>query len=164
MKVNGTLPASNFIGDPKFVNPAQGNFKLQKGSPAIDKGATLSDVPCDFDGNRRPAGSAYDMGAFEYGGIKDSNCASGIAALPPATASCNSIPSGTSWNNAVTVKAETRGSVIIKPRGDKHILTTKGAYIVLDGLIIDGSDLTIRQRAPIVIGNDTRLGRAQSGT
>jgi hypothetical protein len=64
--VNGTLPASNFIGDPKFVNPAQDNFKLQEGSPAIDKGITLNEVPDDIEGNKRPAGGGYDIGAYEF--------------------------------------------------------------------------------------------------
>jgi hypothetical protein len=57
----------NLTSDPKFVNASAGNFRLQQGSPSIDKGVTLPEVPCDFDGNRRPAGFGYDIGAFEYG-------------------------------------------------------------------------------------------------
>lgn len=42
------------------------DFRLKKGSCAIDMGATLSVVTHDFDGNKRPKGKAYDIGAFEF--------------------------------------------------------------------------------------------------
>ncbi|MFA5096781.1 MAG: choice-of-anchor Q domain-containing protein, partial [Candidatus Omnitrophota bacterium] len=45
------------------------DFKLTPDSPAINKGATLSDVTDDFTGASRPVGGAYDIGAYEYGAI-----------------------------------------------------------------------------------------------
>ncbi len=39
---------------------------LQLGSPAIDMGLTLLDVPTDYDGTARPQGIRFDLGAFEY--------------------------------------------------------------------------------------------------
>jgi hypothetical protein len=39
---------------------------LQAGSPAIDVGLTLVDVPIDYDGTARPQGIKFDLGAFEY--------------------------------------------------------------------------------------------------
>jgi parallel beta-helix repeat protein len=58
----------NLIGvDPLFVNPSGGDFHLQSGSPAINAGVSLSEVPQDFEGTIRPQGSAYDIGADEYG-------------------------------------------------------------------------------------------------
>jgi hypothetical protein len=68
---NATPPASFSISnnhlstDPKLVNPAAHDFHLKDGSPAIDKGATLSDAPRDHDGCVRPRGNAYDLGAYE---------------------------------------------------------------------------------------------------
>ncbi len=64
--VSGT---GNITGDPKFVNPAAGDFHLMPDSPAIDKGPT--GVPTglpnqDLDGNARLVGAATDMGAFEF--------------------------------------------------------------------------------------------------
>lgn len=40
-------------------------FRLLPGSPAIDTGIILSQVPCDFDGVTRPQGAGYDIGAYE---------------------------------------------------------------------------------------------------
>jgi len=51
--------------NPLFVNPAHGDYHLKTGSPCIDAGATLADVTDDYDHNARPAGTAYDIGAFE---------------------------------------------------------------------------------------------------
>jgi hypothetical protein len=64
---NLTVSGSILSTDPKFVNPSGADFHLQSASPAINKGVTLSEVPCDYDGKKRPSGTAYDIGAFEYG-------------------------------------------------------------------------------------------------
>jgi parallel beta-helix repeat protein len=56
------------IADPGFVNPSKANFHLRQDSPAIDAGSAV-DVPSDdFDGNPRPQGAGYDIGAFEFMG------------------------------------------------------------------------------------------------
>ncbi len=65
---NTTLQ-KNLTTDPKFVKAAAGDFRLQVGSPAINKGVRLPEVPFDFTKTRRPAG-AYDIGAYEYGAAK----------------------------------------------------------------------------------------------
>jgi parallel beta-helix repeat protein len=57
---------SPIIGDPHFVNPKEENFHLLPGSAAIDKGIPLSDVSHDKDGIKRPQGTAFDLGAFEF--------------------------------------------------------------------------------------------------
>lgn len=48
-----------------FVNPGANNYQLKAGSPAIDKGATLSAVPADILGIKRPQGAGYDIGCYE---------------------------------------------------------------------------------------------------
>ena len=50
-----------------FVNPAAHDYRLKAGSPAIDAGRTLADVPTDLEGKPRPIGAAFDIGAYEYG-------------------------------------------------------------------------------------------------
>ena len=51
--------------DPKFVDFAQNDFHLQKGSPAIDAGTELGHTT-DFDDVALPVGQRPDIGAFEY--------------------------------------------------------------------------------------------------
>jgi hypothetical protein len=60
-------PLASVKADPKFVNPAGGDFHLQAGSPAIDKGTTNT-LRTDRDGTPRPMGAAFDIGAYEYSG------------------------------------------------------------------------------------------------
>jgi hypothetical protein len=57
------------IGDPLFVNPSAADFHLQSNSPAINAGSSLNAPNTDFDGNFRPQGAGYDIGAYEYGGV-----------------------------------------------------------------------------------------------
>lgn len=71
----GTRRESNLTSDPKFVNTAQGDFRLQSGSPAIRSGVNLSAVfTTDFSGAARPTTGAWDQGAL------------GNASLPPKAA------------------------------------------------------------------------------
>jgi hypothetical protein len=53
-----------------LVNAVNSNFHLLPGSPAIDSGinAATYGVTKDMDGNARPYGKAYDIGAYEYNG------------------------------------------------------------------------------------------------
>ncbi|HLN18786.1 MAG TPA: choice-of-anchor Q domain-containing protein, partial [Patescibacteria group bacterium] len=51
--------------DPLFIDAANGNFRLQLSSPAIDHGTSVG-LTSDFLGTVVPQGSAPDMGAYEY--------------------------------------------------------------------------------------------------
>ncbi len=52
-----------------FEDPAADDYHLKQGSPAVDAGETLADVPADLEGTPRPVGPAFDAGAFEGVGI-----------------------------------------------------------------------------------------------
>src|SRR3989442_3952348 len=66
-RASNTLLANNLTTNPQFVDAPNTDFHLQSTSSAIDAGATLPDVPTDYDGNPRPQGPAYDIGAYEFG-------------------------------------------------------------------------------------------------
>lgn len=53
-------------GDPLFVNPGLGDYRLQQGSAALDIGTVLSVVPVDYLLEPRVSGADPDAGAFEY--------------------------------------------------------------------------------------------------
>jgi hypothetical protein len=95
MNFAGSNTLSNNLdnSNPLFVNAAAGDFRLQSGSPAIDAGFSLSSIfTTDFAGTTRPQGSAWDIGAYEYGG----------SLQPPTTASLTTTPAYLATNSIVT--------------------------------------------------------------
>lgn len=71
------------VGDPRWVNPSAGDFHLQAGSPAIDRGSATDAPAVDFEGTSRPQGHGVDIGAFEY--RSGSSCALSCSATVPTT-------------------------------------------------------------------------------
>jgi len=63
--VGGT---GNISLEPSFVSTSEGNLKLLGGSPCIDKGTASGAPASDIDGNVRPHGFGFDMGAYEFQG------------------------------------------------------------------------------------------------
>jgi len=75
--IHGTASCIDCIeADPLFIDPDNNNFKLSESSPAIDTGIESDvyaefeslyriDIRVDFDGNPRPQGTGWDIGAFE---------------------------------------------------------------------------------------------------
>jgi hypothetical protein len=61
----------NKIGDPKFVDAANGNYTPGPGSPALDSGNPDDAPPLDFLGTKRPVGAAPDIGAIEAKAVVD---------------------------------------------------------------------------------------------
>lgn len=64
---SGNIIVTNaHTGDPAFVDPGAGDYHIQLTSVAIDRGVSTS-VNDDMDGDSRPQGSGYDLGADETG-------------------------------------------------------------------------------------------------
>jgi uncharacterized repeat protein (TIGR01451 family) len=55
----------NIWGDPAFVAPDAGDYHLKPASAAIDTGLDAG-LTADIDGEQRPVGSGYDIGADEF--------------------------------------------------------------------------------------------------
>jgi parallel beta-helix repeat protein len=53
-------------GNPLFVNASSADFHIQENSPAVDAGSSSGAPSDDYEGNGRPQGSGYDIGAYEY--------------------------------------------------------------------------------------------------
>ena len=75
--------AHSFIATPDqlFIDPAGGDHHPAPGSPVIDAGAMLTDVPDDLEGRLRPQGAAWDIGAYEVpvaACIDDADCDDGL--------------------------------------------------------------------------------------
>ena len=56
---------ASVTGDPKLANPSSADFHLMTGSAAIGAGVMIP-ATTDFDGNARPQGSAWDIGAYAF--------------------------------------------------------------------------------------------------
>jgi parallel beta-helix repeat protein len=59
---------NSFIADMAqlFVDIGADDYHLDADSPAVDVGVSLADVTEDLDGQARPAGAGYDIGAYEF--------------------------------------------------------------------------------------------------
>ena len=56
--------AGSGVGDPRFVDPAAGDYHLTPLSAARDAGANAG-VAVDFEGDARPIGGGFDIGYDE---------------------------------------------------------------------------------------------------
>jgi hypothetical protein len=91
-----------------FANFAGRNYHLAAGSPAIDRGQTLSSVKSDFEGTPRPKGAASDIGADESGG--GSTPSPDLDVTPPSL-SFGSVKVGSSADRTVSVRNNGGGTL-----------------------------------------------------
>lgn len=63
--LGGVISTTNVYAEPGFVAPSAGDYHLAPGSAAIDTGV-VSGAGRDIDGEPRPMGVGYDLGADEF--------------------------------------------------------------------------------------------------
>lgn len=63
MQSAGYAVTGTVTGDPKFVSPSTGNYRLSSNSPAIGKGLNVG-ITGDLDGNPRPSATGINIGAY----------------------------------------------------------------------------------------------------
>jgi hypothetical protein len=67
---NGFSPPSGsniLTSNPGFIDLANHNYHLNSSSLCIDAGTSTDAPSTDFDGNLRPIGNGFDLGAYEFG-------------------------------------------------------------------------------------------------
>jgi hypothetical protein len=96
--------AHSLIAAPEqlFVDPAGDDYHLKTSSPAVDKGLALSQVTEDLEGNLRPAGAGYDIGAYELAAALDLQASPGDRRIALHWIVNTSLPAGFTWRISYT--------------------------------------------------------------
>ncbi|WP_456416681.1 choice-of-anchor Q domain-containing protein [Thiolapillus sp.] len=111
----------NLEADPLFINPSSNNFFLQSSSPAIDRNTENDvyqifqnlygiDIRVDNDGDMRPQGAGWDIGALE--------------------SSCSAVTTNT-WTGAGNWSDASRWSLNGAPARCNHVVVESGSTIHL---------------------------------
>jgi parallel beta-helix repeat protein/predicted outer membrane repeat protein len=90
----------NIAGNPGFVNPLAGDFRLRFGSPCVDAGTADNAPSMDLLNRARPQGAGVDMGAYEYYAGDDDHAAAPPPVLRVSAGSTAAEPDGLSWATA----------------------------------------------------------------
>jgi hypothetical protein len=113
----GKKDVGTVLVDPLFVKydgaGNAGDYHLQPGSPAIDRGAAEMAPADDIDGATRPQGKAIDIGPYEFGGR-----ASADGGLPDATGAADARPSVAADGPAPAPRADATGMAAPAPAQD----------------------------------------------
>ena len=161
--------ASNIINatPSMFVNPSAGDLHLQPTAiAAIDQGVAVASVANDWDGQLRPAGRGFDIGADEYAA---STAAYSVTGRVTAAATGNPIPGVMvtlvgSRSGAVTVDSSGAFAFTALPAGGDYtvapslvgytFLPEQAFYNALAGDVADvnffGTPMVLPSRPPIV--------------
>jgi len=106
----------NINADPLFMDAENGDYQLTEVSPCVDTGTNEGAPDTDIEGNERPKGGGYDMGAFE----------SEYTNQPPTISSTNPV------NNATAVAVDAAITATFSEAMDSSTITT-------DTFLVSGS-------------------------
>ena len=122
-----------------FVVPGS-DYHLLETSPAIDGGTTLTEITDDLDGNARPQGAGYDMGAYESVSASCPPCSGDAVTLQDVT-----FPSGVLCER-VGAASITIGSGVSVPFGAAVVFKAPIVYVIAGFSVGNGSTIFIRQK------------------
>ena len=147
--------------DPKYEGASLGNYRLMPDSPLIDKGKDLTEINFDFEGNARPQGKGYDIGAYEFQDNSTSsiNANAGEDVLICAGENIElTATGGTSytWNTG-----ETTSSITVSPTE-----TTTYSVTVSDGVNSDSDEVivTVNEAPTVNAGSDASICSGEAVT
>jgi len=132
---NITLAADNMTGGPMFLNPVEGNYRLQEGSPCIDVGNNdafapynLAQKDFDLDGNLRIWNNIIDMGAYEYGSV-------GIPHIAKNDYAIKVYPNPTTGelridNGQLTIKNVEVFDIYGRKQSSHHLITSSSHHLI----------------------------------
>jgi hypothetical protein len=142
-----TTSGNSFGVNPSFVSLSTGDLHLTASSSvAIDLGTTLAGVTDDIDGNTRPQGAAYDIGADEYGATPVAEPPAPDPAPTPEPTPPPALPSDSSY---LTLRA-------YKVRGVKRV-----DLVWTNGLATSTVDI-YRNGAKLLNGTTNDLGQTDN--
>ncbi len=164
--------------DPLFSNPESADFHLQETSPAIDSGSQEDAPLFDFEGNIRPQGAGFDIGAYEFlpgggeeykyfipasakaTGAQGSNWVTDLMVLNSSNSVANVefifTPSGQNGTNSSYIHSET-----IKSNQGKFFSDILSYWYGLNN--VSGS-IRINSNTPIILTSRTYNDQGLSGT
>lgn len=116
----GAVPAfstTSLNANPNFADATNSNFRPLVGSPAIDHGMNTG-INRDAVQGTRPAGTAYDMGAYEYEGASANPTPTpppvqGTLTVSASSVAFGSVVDGTSANQTLTLSNNSTASVSV---------------------------------------------------
>jgi PKD repeat protein len=143
--------------NPKFVDAAGRNYHLQSSSPCINTGAALTDNAIDYDGNPRPIGNGWDIGAYEYTGpnpLSASANASPKSGAPPLTV--NFAGSASGGTAPYTYKWNFGDGHTSTAQNPTHTYTATGNYTATL-TVTDSASATADASADVSVGGNPPL-------
>ena len=107
--INNYSHSGNLMVDPAFINPAIGDLHLRASSPMIDAGISAPYMHnIDIDGDIRPIGGTYDIGADE------------TAASTPVTHTAVSVPTINEWGIIIFAILSAISAIVILRRKEQN--------------------------------------------
>ena len=108
---SGVTSTNEVSGDPAFVNPFVWDYHLTASSAAIDAGVDVGAIN-DIDGDPRPLGAGYDIGADEWDPSKPTP-----TFTPTSTPSPTSTPTNTPTPTSTATHTPTPTTPTVTPTG-----------------------------------------------